>query len=87
MKDITSAQSGGNHGIGRSGSLNTHRLKPQTHKVSRGQLVVLPSRSLLVDFREGERRKGGKGREVMVISGDGGTVSRFSTVHAGPAGS
>lgn len=84
-KDIASAQSGDNHR--RTSALNTHRLKPQTHKVSRGQLVVLPSRSLLVDFREGERRKGGKGREVMVISPDGSTVSRFSIFDAGRAGS
>lgn len=55
-------------------SFNTRRLKPQTHKVSRGQLVVLPSRSLLVDFREGERRKGGRGKEVLVVSADGATV-------------
>ncbi|KAL1942059.1 hypothetical protein VTO73DRAFT_6589 [Trametes versicolor] len=52
-----------------------------THKVSRGQLVVLPSRSLLVDFREGERRKGGKGREVMVISPDGGTIEVYDAPH------
>ncbi|OJT06997.1 Serine/threonine-protein kinase PLK4, partial [Trametes pubescens] len=56
-------------------------LKPQTHKVSRGQLVVLPSRSLLVDFREGERRKGGKGREVMVISADGDTIEVYDAPH------
>ncbi|KAH9855106.1 kinase-like domain-containing protein [Lenzites betulinus] len=62
-------------------ALNTHRLKPQTHKVSRGQLVVLPSRSLLVDFREGERRKGGRGKEVLVISADGLTIQAYSAPH------
>ncbi|KAI0630156.1 kinase-like domain-containing protein [Trametes polyzona] len=62
-------------------SLSTHRLKPQTHKVSRGQLVVLPSRALLVDFREGERRKGGKGREVIVVSADGHTIQVYDAPH------
>ncbi|KAI8972190.1 kinase-like domain-containing protein [Trametes punicea] len=62
-------------------ALNTQRLRPQTHKVSRGQLVVLPSRSLLVDFREGERRKGGKGKEVLVISSNGGTIQIFDAPH------
>ncbi|KAI0644671.1 kinase-like domain-containing protein [Trametes meyenii] len=61
--------------------LDTGRLKPQTHKVSRGQLVVLPSRSLLVDFREGERRIGGKGREVLVISPDGRRVQVYDAPH------
>ncbi|KAI9067534.1 kinase-like protein [Trametes sanguinea] len=62
-------------------SINTHRLKPQTLKVSRGQMVVLPSRSVLVDFREGERRKGGRGKEVMVVSPDGGTIQVFDAPH------
>ncbi|KAI0769454.1 kinase-like domain-containing protein [Trametes elegans] len=61
--------------------LSTCRLKPQTHKVARGQLVILPSRSLLVDFREGERRRGGKGREVMVISPDGRTIQIHHAPH------
>ncbi|KAI0250743.1 hypothetical protein BJV78DRAFT_1154864 [Lactifluus subvellereus] len=46
--------------------LSTSLLPPKTHKLAHGQLVILPSRSVLVDFREGERRKGGKGDEVMV---------------------
>lgn len=61
-----------------SRGLNTLRLKPQTHKISQGQLVVLPSKRLLVDFREGERRKGRQGKEVLVISSDGTTVSDSS---------
>lgn len=55
----------------RPAALTTSLLKPKTHKVSQGQVVVLPSKSLLVDFREGERRKGRKGNEVLVISADG----------------
>ncbi|CDO75406.1 hypothetical protein BN946_scf184855.g9 [Trametes cinnabarina] len=62
-------------------SLNTRRLKPQTLKVSGGQLVVLPSKSVLVDFREGERRKGRKGKEVLMISVDGGTVQVYDAPH------
>ncbi|OCH91233.1 kinase-like protein [Obba rivulosa] len=50
---------------------STAYLTPQAHKISQGQLVILPSMSALVDFREGERRKGGKGNEVLVISADG----------------
>lgn len=50
---------------------NTALLPPQTHRVTRGQLVVLPSRMLLVDFREGERRQGRRGIEVLTISPDG----------------
>lgn len=55
--------------------LTTDLLKPKTHKVTQGQVVVLPSRSLLVDLREGERRKRKRGDEVLVISPDGERVS------------
>ena len=48
--------------------LSTSLLSPKTHKLAHGQLVILPSRSILVDFREGERKKGRKGDEVMVVS-------------------
>ena len=58
-------------GVPRPKSFNTSFLSPQTHKISRGQLVVLPSRALLVDFREGERRQGRQGVEVLTISPDG----------------
>jgi polo-like kinase 4 len=50
---------------------STRLLKPQTHKSVYGQLTILPSRSLLVDFREGERRRGKKGDYVFVIDPDG----------------
>ena len=55
---------------------NASFIPPQTHKVARGQLVVLPSRTLLVDFREGERRQGRQGVEVLTVSPDGGEVRR-----------
>lgn len=54
--------------------LNTTCLISKTHKLTNGNMTVLPSRSLLVDFREGERRKGRKGNQVLVISSDGQTV-------------
>lgn len=57
--------------IPRPKPFNTSFLPPQTHKVTRGQLVVLPSRTLLVDFREGERRQGRQGAEVLTISPEG----------------
>jgi hypothetical protein len=55
--------------------LSTSLLPPKTHKLSCGQLVILPSASVLVDFREGERRKGKKGDEVMVVSPNGDQVN------------
>ena len=58
---------------------STSLLPPKTHKLAGGQLAVLPSRSVLVDFREGERRAGRKGDEVMVVSPNGDHVRTFST--------
>ena len=55
--------------------LSTSLLPPKTHKLACGQLAILPSRSVLVDFREGERRKGRKGEEVMVVSPNGDQVN------------
>jgi hypothetical protein len=57
--------------------LSTSLLPSKTHKLAGGQLAILPSRSVLVDFREGERRKGRKGEEVMVVSPNGDQVSLF----------
>jgi hypothetical protein len=57
--------------------LSTSLLPAKTHKLAGGQLAILPSRSVLVDFREGERRKGRKGEEVMVVSPNGDQVSLF----------
>jgi hypothetical protein len=57
--------------------LSTSLLPAKTHKLAGGQLAILPSRSVLVDFREGERRKGRKGDEVMVVSANGDQVSLF----------
>lgn len=61
--------------------LSTSLLAPKTHKLAGGQLAILPSRSVLVDFREGERRKGKKGEEVMVVSPNGDQIHLFSAPH------
>lgn len=61
--------------------LNTAYLVPYTHKIGSGNVTVLPSLSLLVDLREGERRKGWKGNEVLVISPDGTDVKVYSAPH------
>lgn len=55
--------------------LSTSLLPSKTHKLAGGQLAILPSRSVLVDFREGERRKGRKGEEVIVVSPNGDQVN------------
>ncbi|KZT12112.1 uncharacterized protein LAESUDRAFT_691279 [Laetiporus sulphureus 93-53] len=62
-------------------AFTTAYLAPQTHKVAQGQIVVLPSASLLVDLREGQRRKGEKGNEVLVICPNGRKVQVFSAPH------
>lgn len=69
-------------GMPRPKPLDTSFVPPQTHKVSRGQLVVLPSRSLLVDFREGERKQGRQGVEVFTISPNGEEVRALPRVLA-----
>ena len=71
-------------GMPRPKPFTTSFLPPQTHKVSRGQLVILPSRTLLVDFREGERRQGRQGVEVLIISPDGEEVRIVPRVLAAP---
>ena len=59
---------------------STTQVPPKTHKTTSGQVVILPSHATLVDFREGERRKGKKGDEVIVVSADGLTVSGSRSV-------
>ncbi|TFK40572.1 kinase-like domain-containing protein [Crucibulum laeve] len=58
-------------GTTRPPPLNTFLLDPKTHKSSYGHITVLPSYSLLVDFRESQRRRKLDGTEVLVISPDG----------------
>lgn len=77
-------------GLPRPAPFNTSFLPPHTQKVARGQLVILPSKALLVDFREGERRQGREGVEVLTISPNGEEVCivqhdplAFATDHPG----
>ncbi|KAG5638163.1 hypothetical protein H0H81_001459 [Sphagnurus paluster] len=46
-----------------------------------GQVTILPSHSLLVDFRESQRRKGLKGDQVFVVDPDGAKISVYSAPH------
>ncbi|KAG6903124.1 hypothetical protein C0995_004671 [Termitomyces sp. Mi166 len=65
-------------GTERPTPFNTQTMTCQTHKTIYGQITVLPSRSLLVDFRESQRRKGFKGDEVLLIDPNGLKVSIIS---------
>ena len=57
--------------------LNTRSLCPKIHKLAMGTITVLKSGSLLVDFRQNQRRLELKGDQVLVISSQGTSV-RFS---------
>ncbi|KAJ7175802.1 kinase-like domain-containing protein [Mycena filopes] len=57
----------------------TALLSPEMHKTVHGQISVLPSLSLLVDLREGERRRGQKGAEVLVINSQGTEAPHLSS--------
>ena len=62
-------------GTTRPQPINTFLLAPKTHKLANGNLTILPSHSLLVDFRENRRRRGLRGDEVLLISPTGTSVS------------
>jgi hypothetical protein len=68
-------------GTTRPRRLTSSPLKPQTHRVTHGKLCVLPSHDLLIDFREGERRRGKRGDTVFAISASGGTVHIYRNCH------
>ncbi|KAJ7134560.1 kinase-like domain-containing protein [Mycena epipterygia] len=59
----------------------TDLLSPEIHKTVHGQITVLPSCSLLVDLREGERRRGQKGTEVLLIDPQGTEIAVYSAPH------
>ena len=61
---------------------NTLGLNSQAHKALSGQVAILPSRALLVDFREGQRRMGFKGDEVLLIDSDGSAVGIYVVLNA-----
>ncbi|EGN94254.1 hypothetical protein SERLA73DRAFT_77679 [Serpula lacrymans var. lacrymans S7.3] len=62
-------------------AFTTSTLAPQTHKTVHGQVTILPSRAVLVDFREGERRRGHIGDEVMILHAERGQVDIYSAPH------
>ncbi|KAG6811634.1 hypothetical protein H0H92_006504 [Tricholoma furcatifolium] len=68
-------------GTERPTPFNTSAMTCQTHKTVYGQITILPSHSLLVDFRESQRRKGLKGDEVLLIEADGIKISVYSAPH------
>ncbi|KAJ7784625.1 hypothetical protein B0H16DRAFT_1709327 [Mycena metata] len=68
-------------GTTRPAPLTTELLSPKTHKTVHGAITVLPSHSLLVDLREGERRRGHKGTEVLVIDSQGTKIEVYSAPH------
>ncbi|KAG6918316.1 hypothetical protein DXG01_015174 [Tephrocybe rancida] len=73
VKSISATPSGLQLPIGteRPTPLNTSGMGYQTHKAVYGQITILPSHSLLADFRESQRRKGFRGDEVLLIDPDG----------------
>ncbi|KAJ7645417.1 kinase-like domain-containing protein [Mycena polygramma] len=68
-------------GTTRPSPFTTALLSPEMHKTVHGQITVLPSHSLLVDLREGERRRGQKGVEVLVIDSHGTQIEVYSAPH------
>ncbi|KZT19518.1 kinase-like protein [Neolentinus lepideus HHB14362 ss-1] len=69
-------------GLIRPPAFTTGHLQPQTHKLSCGQISVLAqTRSVLVDLRERERRKGRKGDKVLVIHADGHKIEVYDAPH------
>ncbi|KAJ7288402.1 hypothetical protein C8J57DRAFT_1706856 [Mycena rebaudengoi] len=83
---LTSALSSMRHGtipVGtmRPSPFTTALLHPEVHKTVHGQITVLPSRSLLVDLREGERKRGQAGTEVFVIDPRGVEIKVYSAPH------
>ncbi|KAL0060187.1 hypothetical protein AAF712_013034 [Marasmius tenuissimus] len=70
-------------GTVRPTAFSTTLLSPRVHKTVNGQITILPSRSALVDFREGERRRGRRGVEVFVVSPTGHEVVLSSVLGDG----
>ncbi|KAJ7044059.1 hypothetical protein C8F04DRAFT_688068 [Mycena alexandri] len=68
-------------GTTRPAPFTTALLSQETHKTVHGPISVLPSHSLLVDLREGERRRGQKGTEVLVIDSQGTKIEVYSAPH------
>ncbi|KAK7048305.1 hypothetical protein R3P38DRAFT_2868556 [Favolaschia claudopus] len=61
--------------------ITTSLLSPEVHKTVNGQITILQSHSLLVDFREGERRRGRQGTEVFVVNPQGTEIEVYDAPH------
>ncbi|KJA21221.1 hypothetical protein HYPSUDRAFT_67963 [Hypholoma sublateritium FD-334 SS-4] len=61
--------------------IDTRSLSPKLHKLAMGTITILKSRSLLVDFRQNQRRLGLKGDQVIVISNQGTSIMIFHAPH------
>ncbi|KAF7314181.1 Protein kinase domain-containing protein [Mycena kentingensis (nom. inval.)] len=68
-------------GTTRPVAFTTTLLHPETHKTVHGQITILPSKSLLVDFREAERRRGQKGAEVLLLDPQGRKIEIYAAPH------
>ncbi|KAJ7601136.1 kinase-like domain-containing protein [Mycena floridula] len=68
-------------GTSRPYPFTTDLLSPRTHKTAHGQITILPSRSLLLDFRVAQRRSSEKGDKVLVIDPDGQNIKVHSAPH------
>lgn len=55
-------------------AFDTNLLSAATHKLAGGSITVLPSLSVLADFREKQRRNGFKGDYVLLIDSTGNKV-------------
>ena len=64
-------------GTTRPTQFNTSSIKCQSHKTTYGQVTILPSHSVLVDFRESQRRRGLVGDEILLIDWDGSKVCQI----------
>jgi hypothetical protein len=62
-------------GTTRPTPFTSEHLKPQTFDVAYGQLQVLPSRWVLIDFRVRERKRGHIGDELLLVAPSGASVS------------
>jgi hypothetical protein len=55
--------------------ISTNQLPPKIYKTGHGSLVIQSDGKLLIDMREGERRDGGIGQEVLLVDAHGQEVS------------
>ncbi|KAH7106355.1 kinase-like domain-containing protein [Auriculariales sp. MPI-PUGE-AT-0066] len=61
--------------------ISTRGLPSKVYKTSNGSLTFQSNGTLLIDLREGDRRAGGRGDEVLLVAADGQTVKVFAAPH------